>query len=262
MPSPFPGMNPYLEHEDAWHNFHEQFPNAVVTALVPLVRPKYFVKVDQHVYIHEPPAEARRFLGKPDMEIGLTGRGGGAPTVGASVGTIPMRVNLPTVETIELSFVEIRDRLSRRLVTIIELLSPSNKRLRADRELYEAKRVAVLRSRTNVVEIDLLLGGRRMPLADNVAGDYGVLVSRSADRPAADWYPIQLRDRLPTVNIPLDDGDAPVPLDLQAILDGLYDTGGYVDFIYDTPPDPPLSPEDAAWARDLLSVAGVTAAAT
>ena len=71
MPSPFPGMNPYLEHEDAWHNFHEQFPNAVVSTLVPMVRPKYFVKVDQQVFINEPSADEWRCCsGDPMSESG------------------------------------------------------------------------------------------------------------------------------------------------------------------------------------------------
>ena len=162
------------------------------------------------------------------------------------------------IDTFGLSFVEIRNRLNRRLVTVIELLSPSNKRLRADREQYEAKRGAILTSRTNLVEIDLLRGGLRLPLADEVAGDYGVLVSRATDRPDADWYPIALRDRLPKIPIPLDDEDPHVNLDLHAILDRLYDEGGYQDFIYDAEPDPPLSPQDAAWARGVLANVGIT----
>ena len=72
MPSPFPGMNPYLEHEDAWHNFHEQFPGAVVAVLEPQVGPNYFLKVDEHVYIHELPESQRRLLGRADVFLGRT----------------------------------------------------------------------------------------------------------------------------------------------------------------------------------------------
>jgi hypothetical protein len=255
-------MNPYLEHEDAWHNSHEQFPNAVVSALVPLVRPKYFVKVDQHVFIHEPPADERRALGRPDVGVGVNRGTRPMSGDGATAVATPQRVHLAAIDTFGLSFVEIRDRLNRRLVTVIELLRPSNKWLRADREQYEAKRAAVLTSRTNLVQVDLLRGGRRLPLADDITGDYGVFLSRASDRPDAEWYPIALRDRLPRILIPLDDNDPAVPLDLQSILDRLYDEGGYQDFIYDAEPDPPLPPEDAAWARDILADAGITAPPT
>src|SRR5262249_29253752 len=74
MPSPFPGMNPYLEHEDAWHNFHEQFPDAAVAELEPQLGPNYFAKVDEHVYIHEMPEDQRRLWGRADASVGLTSR--------------------------------------------------------------------------------------------------------------------------------------------------------------------------------------------
>jgi hypothetical protein len=210
-------MNPYLEHDDAWHNFHEQFPFVAVELLVPQVGPNYFVKVDEHVYIHELPEERR-----------------------------------PQVDRLGLSYLEIRDRRSRRLVTVIELLSPSNKAPGADRAQYELKRAEILSGRAHFVEIDLLRGWGRMPFAEGVQCDYCVLVSRYPERPHADLWPISLRDPLPAAPIPLGEGEPEPLLDLQAILHRLYDAGGYERFIYETEPDPPLAPEDAAWARSLL----------
>jgi hypothetical protein len=218
MPSPFPGMNPYLEHEDAWHNFHEQFPDRVVEILEPQVGPHYFLKVDEHVYIHELPDEQRRAVDKVGM-----------------------------------SYVEIRDRRSRRLVTVIELLSPSNKRPGDDREQYEYKRAELLASSTHLVEIDLLRGGQRMPFDEPVECDYCILVSRSHERRKADLWTLSLRDVLPTISIPLARGHPEPKLDLQAVLNHLYDTRGYEKFIYDTPPDPPLPAKDADWARAFLA---------
>jgi len=184
MPSPFPGMNPYLEHEDAWHNFHEQFPDRVVEVLEPQVGPNYFLKVDEHVYIHE----------------------------------------LPAVDKIGLSYVEIRDRRSRRLVTVIELLSPSNKNPGADREQYEYRRAEILASPAHLVEIDLLRGGQRMPFDEPIECAYCILVSRSQERRKADLWTLGLREVLPVISIPLG-GDHPEPkLDLQSVLNHLYDT--------------------------------------
>jgi Protein of unknown function (DUF4058) len=254
MPSPFPGMNPYLEHEDAWHNFHEQFPDRVVEVLEPQVGPNYFLKVDEHVYIHELPDDQRRFLGRVDAALSTkTGQAKGQAAESAMATlAAPRRVLLPAVNKIGLSYVEIRDRRSRRLVTVIELLSPSNKRPGPDREQYEYKRAEILASSTHLVEIDLLRGGERMPFDEPVACDYCLLVSRSEMRRQAELWTIGLRDRLPPIPIPLLGNEVGPILDLQAILHHLYDTRGYGKFIYDTPPDPPLSPEDAAWARSLV----------
>jgi hypothetical protein len=253
MPSPFPGMNPFLEHEDAWHNFHEQFPDRVVEVLEPQAGPNYFLKVDEHVYIHELPDSQRRFLGRADAALSHKPDKHTAPGAGTATVTMkaPRRVLLPAVDKVGMSYVEIRDRRSRRLVTVIELLSPSNKRPGGDREQYEYKRAQILASPTHLVEIDLLRGGERMPFDEPVEGDYCVLVSRCHERRHADLWTFDLRDSLPTIPVPLSADDPELKLDLQAILHHLYDTRGYRKFIYDTLPDPPLSPEDAAWARSL-----------
>ena len=252
MPSPFPGMNPYLEHEDAWHNFHEQFPGTLLDLLEPQVGERYFLKVDEHVYIHEHPANGRHLWGKPDAFVG---RSSTAPEPVKSQGgtlTAPRQVVLPMPERVTESYVEIRDRRSRRLVTIIELLSPSKKRPGEDRVQYLNKRSEILTSQAHFIEIDLLRGWGRMPMAEAVMCDYCVLVSRYPTRPLADLWPINLRDFLPSIPIPLLDGDPEPQLDLQALLHRLNDAKGYAKFMYETEPDPPLSPDDAAWARALI----------
>jgi hypothetical protein len=245
-------MNPYLEHDDAWHNFHEQFPDAVVAELEPQLGPNYFAKVDEHVYIHELPEDQRRFWGRADASVGLTSREAVTQGGGAGTRTAPRQVLLPVVDRVGLSYVEIRDRRSRRLVTVIEMLSPSNKRPGVDRDQYETKRAEILASQAHFVEIDLLRGWERMPFAEEVQCDYCVLVSRYADRPRGDLWAIGLREPLPCIPIPLLENDPEPELDLQKLLHHLYDTRGYAKFIYQSEPEPPLAPEDAAWARSLL----------
>lgn len=219
----------------------------------------YFVKLDEAVYVHELPADERQFLGRADAFLGEapSGDGGAATAVAADPAT--ERITLPDFDAERVPFVEIRDRRNRRLVTVIELLSQSNKRPGRDRTLCEAKRRRTLNSPTNFVEIDLLRAGPRMPFVTAAGGGYGVLVSRAADRPRADWHATGLRQPLPRISVPLAAGTPDAALDLQAILHRLYDVKGYAKFIHDTPPDPPLPPEDAAWAHDLLAAAGVTA---
>jgi hypothetical protein len=255
MPSPFPGMNPYLEHEDAWHNFHVLFPTVGMQQLERHIGPNYFVKADENVYIHELSGDERRLLGRPDLfttEAPDSAGGHGPAAALLAAAPAPQSVRLPAVDVERVPYIEIRDARDRRLVSVIELLSPSNKAPGEDRDQYLTKRKAILASQAHLVEIDLLRGGRRMPLADPVSGDYGVLVSRYPDRPQAHWYPIGLRERLPVIPVPLGDDDPPVPLDLQEIVHTLYDTCGFRKYMYQTPPRPPLSAEDAAWAESLI----------
>ena len=102
------------------------------------------------------------------------------------------------------------------------------------------------------LEIDLLRGGRPMPLENRPRCEYSVVVSRAEARPWAGFWPIRLRQRLPIIPIPLVPGDPDAHVDLQEILDHVYDATGYEDFIYAGRPDPPLSSRDAAWARTFV----------
>src|SRR5438477_4193876 len=147
---------------------------------------------------------------------------------------------------------EIRDRRNRRLVTVIELLSPTNKPPGPDRDEYLAKRAQILAGRTHLVEIDLRRGGERPRPPELPPCDYYVLVSRSLDRPELGPWPIGLRARLPVVPIPLAPPDPEVPLDLQALLHRVYDGADYGKYIYGEAPQPPLSAEDAAWAQQYV----------
>ena len=152
------------------------------------------------------------------------------------------------VEVEEVYRLEIRDRTGTDLVTIIELLSPTNKYSGPDREQYLTKRRLVLHSRTNFVEIDLLRGGPRLPLDGLPRCDYCALVSRVEDRPDVEIWPWRLRDPLPILPIPLGDAAPDAALDLKAALDRAYDENGYQDYIYTGLPEPRLAPDDAAWA--------------
>jgi hypothetical protein len=199
MPSPFPGMNPYVEQDDAWHDFHERFLPLAAERIGSQVQPSYIVKIDEHVYIHENPQEPRRLLGRADLAVVPTAHPEPAQA-GAGVIAAPIHVQLPAIDFERLAYIEIRDRRSRALVTVVELLSPSNKRSGPDRDQYLAKRGQVLASPAHLVEIDLLRGGVPMPVKDRPACDYAVMVSRAEQRPDADLWPIGLRDRLPIIH--------------------------------------------------------------
>src|SRR5262249_25348832 len=108
----------------------------------------------------------------------------------------------------------------------------------------------------HLVEIDLLRGGRPMPVDDRPACSYSVLVSRVEERPRAGLWPITLRDQLPIIPIPLRQPDGEARIDLQELLHRIYDASGYEYYIYGGTPEPALSPEDSAWARQFVPRVG------
>lgn len=139
------------------------------------------------------------------------------------------------------------------LVTMIEILSPTNKRYGPDREQYLLKRSAIMFSTASIVEIDLLRGGPRLPLNDLPSCDYCITVFRKANAPQVETWPIGLRESLPIIPIPLKGASPDASLDLQMILNRVYDAAGYEDYLYESPPEPPLKGSDLEWAQSLIS---------
>lgn len=251
MPSPFPGMNPYLEQTLVWHDFHERAIPLMADLLASQLDPAFVVKIDEHIYLHELPAESRRLLGRGDV---LIPHNPAAQAEGGTVATVPapFEGRLPGIDEERQSFLEIRDRANWKVITVIELLSPTNKNPGPDREQYLAKRFHLLSNWVHFVEIDLLRGGPRMPVENLPACDYCVLVSRWEQRPRTGLWPIGLRQALPTIPIPLTPGATDAQLNLQEALHRLYDAARYVNWIYTGAPEPPLSAEDAVWARQFV----------
>ena len=142
MPSPFPGMDPYLEQEVLWHDFHVKVIPAAAAYLSAQVLPRYIV------------------------------------LIAASLDA-PAYVLLPELDIERESFLEVRERQSRELVTVIEVLSPTNKRPGDHRGQYLNKRAKLLGSPVHLVEIDLLRCGPPLSPTDRPGGPYSVLVSRA-----------------------------------------------------------------------------------
>ena len=254
MPSPFPGMNPVLEQADAWEDFHQDFLVRAREALMAEVGENYIVKVETRLYLHELSAEERRFFAPADVAVAA--RAGGLRTSTATGEAAPVQLLLPAIEVERQTFLEIRDRQNRRIVTVVELLSPANKTPGADRDAYLGQRGEILAGQTHLVEIDLWRGGTRPHPPELPPCDYYALASRYEDRPRLGFWPIALRERLPVVRVPLAAPDSDARLDLQAVLDRAYDAAGFGAYIYSETPDPPLSADDAAWAATFLSQRG------
>ena len=250
MPSPFPGMNPFLEQNDTWENFHHDFIARAREMLSGQVGPNYYVKVEVRLYLHELSAEERRYFGRGD--VGVTG--GAIPASSSADSTLaaPVELLMPNVDVERHCSLEIRDRRKRRVVTVLEILSPTNKTPGADRDDYLRKRNVLMIEPIHFVEIDLRRGGQRPSPPTLPPCDYYVLLSRFEDRPKLGMWPLRLSDRLPVIPIPLIAPDPDVQLDLQAVLDRAYDAADYGKYIYSETPEPPLSEEQLAWARPFI----------
>ena len=267
MPSPFPGMNPFLENPDVWSTFYTRMLSELADRLSAQVRPDYLVHMEAHLWIHErieeegDRASRKRLVGRGDVAHSQRGAeaqsGVVSPGAQPAVLTAPVCVRIHQVDIQRQRYLEIRDRRSRDLVAVIELLSPVNKKPGPDREQYLTKRSEILASPAHFVEIDLLRGGPPMPDHNRPEGSYGVMVSRAEERPDADFWPIGLREPLPVTRVPLRRASH-ATLVLESILHHVYDQGTYAEEIYDRDPDPPLDPGDVVWARQLSPLAEST----
>jgi Protein of unknown function (DUF4058) len=259
MPSPFLGMNPYLENPALWSKVHKRLIVAISDSLSPQIRPKYIVDIEERVY--QTREEDSILVGIPDVAVQASQKTT-TETGNIAVAAPPVTsttVTIPIPETIRESYLEVRDVVTREVVTVIEVLSPKNKRPGEGRKAYDKKRLRVLGSSTHLVEIDLLHDGKPMLILQNdIPSNYRILVSRSEYRPKADLYAFNLQNSIPAFSLPLCDGDSEPIIDLQTLINELYDRASY-DLIIDyrQEPVPALSEQNAAWVDTLLREKGL-----
>jgi hypothetical protein len=261
MPSCFPGIDPYLEAQDYWQDFHSRFNTYACDALNERLPKGYVAQLGEELKLAELPArEEKRVL--PDVAIlggrRETARGSAAPRKQGAVPVLePVTVPLPrSYKEIREAWIAVRRVRRRTPVTIIELLSPTNKSGDGYVE-YKLKRRRSIRQKIHLVEFDFLLGGKRPPMARPLpAGDFYALVSRAERRPNCDVYDWTIRDPLPMIPIPLLPPDADVPLDLGALFRMAYDRGRYVELLdYSVPPSNVKDAAARAWAQRIAKAA-------
>jgi hypothetical protein len=257
MPSPFPGMDPYLESPELWPEFHDRLLVAIADALGPQLRPRYRVAIEKRVYQD---AIADLQIGRPDGSVLLANpRASLGPSTGGPTLASPVMVRLPVPEEVRERFLEVREAGTGKVVTTLEVLSPSNKRSGQGRQVYEEKRLKILGSQTHLVEIDLIRGFRPLPWQGNVIPTaYRIIVSVAEQRPMAALYGFNLADSVPIFPVPLQAKDPPVAVDLQRLIHEVYDRASYdlaIDYSQD--PTPALSPSDRSWADGLLTHQGL-----
>lgn len=251
MPSPFPGMDPYLEHPALWPDVHNGLVAALQLSLAPQLRPRYYVALEVRVYVTEP--DQRWFVGRPDISVVSP------PEATAESKPVPsdpavLTVKVPVPDEVRETYLEVREVGTDDVIAVLEMLSPANKRPGRGRRVYEGKRMEMLATRTHLVEVDLIRSGEPMPLMENgYSSDYHILVSRGDRRPNASLYLFGIRQPIPAFPLPLKAHDREPLVDIGRLLQNLYDQACYdLRLDYTGDPEPSLSSADAAWADQLL----------
>jgi len=256
MPSPFPGMDPYLEGA-LWPDVHGSLIYTIRAALASRLPEGYFANIDQYVWLGENEPEILTRRGKPDAYVS-NGATTSTPPSNSSVAVAEptLHVRLPMPKRVQRKkYIRLIDVEDRSVITVIELLSPSDKLPKKDRSHYLVKREEYLAAGVNLVEIDLLRKGHRVPMGepDPPEADYYILVSKACEYPKADVWAFTVRDFIPAFLVPLKPKDTGIPLDLRTCLEKAYDESKYASHIdYAHPPEPALRKPDAEWANELL----------
>jgi hypothetical protein len=263
MPSPFPGLDPYLEKPSLWPDVHIELITAIRALLNRQLDSRYFAQIQERVYISTEDDPGRMML-SPDVQVAsqVLELRHSMPAAGTEAAEIAEPLVLETLldEEIHEPYVEIVDASSHKVVTVLEVLSPTNKFSRSQGlKSFREKRRAITRSRAHWVEIDLLRRGVSLPLRKRIRPhEYFVHVSPVQLRSSGWVWPIRLSQRLPVVRIPLQRGDDDIRLDLQDVLDTAYDHASYNRVIdYTKEPVPPLKPEWREWSGRWLREKGL-----
>jgi hypothetical protein len=246
-------MDPYLEDPAFWTDFHDSFLIYLRNAINRRLPRGYQARVNERLQIVDRDEVEVRLI-RPDVAI-LRDEGrppGGPGPAPAVVATIePVTLPLLALDPERTTYLEIRRGETREVVTVIELLSPANKR-GVDYYLYLQKRQEVFQQDIHLLELDLLLGGLRLPVAGTLpAGDYYASLSRADRRFTCDVYGWGLRDPLPTLPVPLKGPDPDIPLSLRAAFEAAYEDGLYAESLpYDRPPVAPIPERHREWVAE------------
>jgi len=260
MPSPFPGMDPFLEAADIWPEVHSRLIMALADDLAPELLPEYYVAIEKRTYMSTP--DDSILLGIPDGVVMGQHELPAETRSPASVATLPKEhqpqtVTVPLAEAVQERYLEIRETRTEKVITLVEVLLPKNKRPGEGREAYLWKRQRVLTSASHWVEIDLFRQGLPMLIQGAATpSHYRILGSQSDRRSEADLYAFNLQQSIPQFPLPLKSGNPGLSVDLKKLLDGLYDRAGYqLRLSLTAEALENLSPEGQAWVTSVLTAA-------
>lgn len=223
MPSPFPGMDPFLEDPKLWAAFHHQMVAALYQLLLPGLVDKYRARISVRQYVSE----------------------------------MPLFTSMIREQHTE-EFIEIRARTDNRLVTLVDVVSLGNKMTPSGRTEYLATRQQAFQQRAGVVEIDLITQGKatldfsRDGLPEY---DYATTVTRSVTPDRFEIYTATIQKRLPKFKLPLAADDRDTVVDLQVAMARAFDQGDFanqLDYTGTLPVDVKLTPDNRTWVQNWL----------
>lgn len=262
MPSPFPGMDPYLEMH--WRDVHHRLVTYASDELQPRLPRDLRARVEERVYLESEGGEPQRSR-YPDVRVVETRprRSQESQAVGVLEVSESVVIHLED-EPVTEGYLQIIDVASGgRIVTVIEFLSPTNKVPGAGQDLYLRKQREVQDAGASLVEIDLVRTGRWVLAVSEDAiptgyrTTYHICVRRGWKPHEAEVYRAPLTARLPVIVVPLREKEPEAALDLQSLVDQAYRNGAYDDLDYRADLRPPLVGPDAAWADELLRSKGL-----
>ncbi len=254
MDNPFPGMNPYLEMPELWHQVHNRLIIAIADDIIPQIVPKYHVSIEERVYTSVADV---LMVGIADVAVSRRHESTSGNGVTTASLTEPAKVAVPIPEEVTERFLEVRSTQTGEVVAVIEILSPKNKRSGEGREAYQRKRQKIFASNTSLVEIDLLRGGEAMPVLGTADTGYRILVSRGYRRPEADLYTFGLKDAIPAFPVPLREGEVEPVVDLQRLLNEVHVKARFDLVIdYSQSVKPALSAEEEVWVKEVVERVG------
>ncbi|RRR72824.1 MAG: DUF4058 family protein [Candidatus Viridilinea halotolerans] len=259
MPSPFPGMDPYLEAAELWEDVHANLATELRAQLQPQLVPRYIAVLTPYVTYEEGSTGILSAI-KPDVAVELHEAAFPWPQRTAPTLSAPLLGTSSIAEpevAVKSQRIEVRRVGDEQLVTVIELLSPANKRLgSASLAAYQQKRRDLLRSDVHLLEIDLLRRGARWPIEPTLPpAPYFAFLSRVALRPTIEIWPVAWDDALPKLPVPLLTPDPDVQLELGPALARVYEQGAYALRVhYRRPPPPPeLTAAEAVWCAEQVA---------
>ncbi|MBX9677449.1 MAG: DUF4058 family protein [Gemmataceae bacterium] len=254
--NPFPGMNPNLEDPAFWRDFHARFILHLCESIADGLPDAYEGRIDESVRLVQMPEELVKLV-YPDVAISHDSSNQSRPRGSSGIATLdPQTITQAFYEEVRETRVEILHRPERDLVTVIELLSSANKT--GDGFLqYSAKRSMLLPAEAiNLLELDFLIQGQRLKFPRPLPqGDYLAYLTRAERRVECQVYAWSIRDRLPTLPVPLRAPDPDIHVDLQAVFDTTFQRGRYARSLNYGRELPGLSEETRAWARDRIQAA-------
>jgi hypothetical protein len=251
MRSPFPGVDPFIEGMYSWPDFHSRFMNCWCEAIADQLPDNYFARLEESLELVDLPSQTSR-VRQPDIlviqrEDGATS---GGPRATGVATIAPTMIPLVTEEEHRQTAIRIVQLPEMNVVTCIELLSPTNKE--SGFAVYHGKRQQILKQSTHLLELDLLVNGRR-PLARESLppGDFFAFLTRFDKRDFCETYHWRLRDRLPPIPVPLLPADGDLIVEMQPVFDAAFERGRYGRFLrYDREIELDVTPETMAWIRE------------